>query len=122
MTTETRSRGALHVLLARPYLLLAIAFGVALYFGLTPWIMRPMTRALIGWNAGVILFTSLMFFLFMRNMDVTAMKARALEHDEGGHLILLIAILAAVASVGALVAELQDAKNHAYTGLHVLLA
>ena len=122
MTEERSSGGVLHVLAARPYLLTAIAFGVVLYFISGLWFMREITRALIGWDGGVLLFLLLMLFLFMRNQDVDDMKRRAIAHDEGGHLVLIIAILAAVASVGALIAELSVAKDHPDGGFRLALA
>jgi len=108
-------------LINRPYLLTAIAAGVAIYFAAGSWLPREVTRALIGWDAGVIVFLILTFF-FMSNSDPSVMKRRALGHDEGGHLILLLTILASVASVGALVAELSAAKGSAYGGYRVALA
>jgi uncharacterized membrane protein len=118
--------GATHrwfgVVAARPYLLAAIFLGVVLYLASGHWFMRDVTRALIGWDGGVILFLMLMFFLFMRNQDVDDMKRRAIAHDEGGHLVLIIAILASVASVGALIAELSAAKDHPDGGFRLALA
>ena len=108
-------------LLNRPYLLTAIAAGVALYFATAWWVPREVTRALIGWDGGVVVFLVLTFF-FMSNSDPAIMKRRALSHDEGGHLILLLTLLASVASVGALVAELSAAKGSAYGGYRVALA
>ena len=112
MASETGTGFApLRPLINRPYLLAATAVGIALYFALSPWIARPVTRALIGWDTGVILFLALMLFFFMRDVDVERIKKRAIAHDEGGHLILLLTIFASVASVGALVAELSLAKG-----------
>ena len=108
-------------LLARPYLLAAIAFGIVLYFASVPWVARPITRALVGWNGGVMLFLALALNM-MRTADLARMKRQALSHDEGGRLILLLTIFAAVASVGALVAELAIAKGSGNTVLHIVLA
>src|SRR5471032_1137388 len=98
-------------LLRRPHLLVAVILGVVIYVALQPWVTRDITRALLGWNGGIILF--LVFsFLFMSGADAHCMKRRAIAHDEGGHLILALTLFAAVASVGALVAELTQAKGH----------
>lgn len=43
----------------------------------------------------------------MRGADRDSIKRRAIEHDEGRHLMPLIATLAAIASMGALAAELS---------------
>jgi uncharacterized membrane protein len=122
MTSETR-RGVpvLGPLIRRPYLATAIAFGVAAYVGCAPWFEHEVTRALIAWNSGVVMFL-LLTFAFMSNGDAAVMKRRALAHDEGGHLILLLTILASVASVGAIVAELSIAKAHPDAGWRVMLA
>ncbi|HSC60772.1 MAG TPA: DUF1345 domain-containing protein [Rhizomicrobium sp.] len=122
MAKAKRPGGVLHMLAARPYLLSAIGLGIALYFASGLWIMRDITRLLIGWDGGVILFLFLMFFLFMRGQDTEQMKRRAIEHDEGGQFILLIAVLASVASVGALIAELSVAKDHPDGGFRLALA
>ena len=113
MPTEARrSIPILGAFLSRPFLLTAIILGVALYFVSQPWASGQITRALIGWNGGVIIFLCLMFFLFMHNTDIATIKQRAVTHDEGGHFILILTILASIASVGALVAELSLAKDH----------
>ena len=87
METEAR-RGVLRSMLNRPYLIAAVALGLALYFGLAPWTGAPVTRALIGWDAGVVLFLGLSF-RFMSGATPDTMMRRAVSHDEGGHLILV---------------------------------
>jgi len=124
MAGQTKSRRRVPILeplIQRPYLLTAILVGVALYFVTAAWVPREITRLLIGWNGGVILFLVLTFF-FMSNSDPAIMKRRALGHDEGGHLILVLTVLASVASVGALIAELSAAKGSQYGGYRVALA
>src|SRR5471032_1152422 len=102
-------------LLRRPHLFVAVILGVVIYFVLQPWVARDITRALLGWDGGIILF--LFFsFLYMSGADIDRMKRRAIAHDEGGHLILALTLLAAVASVGALIAELTEAKGQG--GVH----
>jgi uncharacterized membrane protein len=120
MASET-SVGTLRSVLNRPYLIAAVVLGVALYFGLTPWIAPRVTRGLIGWDCGVLLFLALSFY-FMSGATADTMKRRAIEHDEGGHLILIMTIFASVASVWALIAELSAAKGDPNGGLHVALA
>jgi len=114
--------GFLRPLINRPYLLAATTLGVALYFAVSPWVARPITRALIGWDAGVTLFLALMLFVFMPDVDVERIKKRAIAHDEGGHLILLLTIFASIASVGAMVAELSLAKADPNGAWRVALA
>jgi uncharacterized membrane protein len=108
-------------LLSRRYLLTAIAFGVVLYFAASVWIEREITRALIGWDGGVILFLALIGRMMSR-ADAAQMKRSAIEHDEGKHIILLLTLVASTASVGALIAELSAAKAQPGTDLRVALA
>ena len=110
----------LRPLINRPYLVTAIAAGVALYFASAPWLSRPITRALAGWDAGVLLFLGFALFL-MRRVDIEQIKQRAARLDEGGHLIFLLTIVAAIASVGALLAELSIAKGTPDAALRVAL-
>ncbi len=111
----------MRVLASRSYLFAAAAISIAVFFAAWPWIPSNITRALIGWNIGVLVYLG-MAFSFMTNVDIERMKGRALSHDEGGHAILVVTILAAVASIGALVAELSDAKGHSGAGMRVALA
>jgi uncharacterized membrane protein len=111
-SNERRGIPILGPFLSRPYLLTSIVLGIALYFACAPWVSGTITRALVGWNGGVVIFLGLMLFLFMRNTDIATIKQRAITHDEGGHFILILTILASIASVGALVAELSLAKDH----------
>lgn len=116
----TWKRGLLP-LLHRPYLMTAIAVGVVLSFATAPWIERGMTRALIGWDGGIAVFLCFSF-LYMLGADSNCMKRRAIDHDEGRHVMLVITMLAAVASVVALAVELSAAKGQSGGGLRVALA
>jgi uncharacterized membrane protein len=122
MTQDMARRGPLQALVTRPYLVSAVVLGFALYFVSGHWLVREITRALIGWDGGVIFFLCAMVFIVMRDVDIASMKRRAIEHDEGGHLILIITILASVVSIGALIAELSEAKSNPAGGWRVALA
>jgi uncharacterized membrane protein len=111
----------LRPLACRPHLLIAIFFGLVLYFGCSHWAAREVTRALVGWDGGIVLFL-LLSMHFMSGIDHDTLKRRAIAHDEGGHLILIFTILASVASIGALVAELSAAKGHPGGELRIALA
>ena len=118
----SRRRGTLlQPFASRPHLMAAVLFGLMLFFGTSIWAMRDITRVLIGWDGGVLLFLALAI-LFMWGADHESMKRRAIEHDEGRHLMLLLTTLAAIASVGALVAELSAAKGNPGGGLRIALA
>ena len=110
-----------HAFWHRPYLLAAIAAGLVVGFGAAPWLHRPITRALVGWDFGILVFVG-SALVFMLSADMTCMKRRALAHDDGGRFIFPLTIFAAIASVVALAAELSDAKGQAGAGLRAGLA
>jgi uncharacterized membrane protein len=122
---DAQARGGLPILrplMSRPYLLTGIASGIIAYFVAGAWLERATTRALIGWDAGVIVFLALIFFLYMPRADIARMKEKAIEHDEGGRFILLLTLFAAVASVGALIAELAIGKGSPGVEIRIALA
>jgi len=108
-------------LLKRPYLLTGIAIALLVYFASAPWIAREVTRLLLSWDAGVISFL-LLTLPFASCGDTKEMRQRARAHDAGSRVILLVTLLASVASVGALIAELSDAKAHPSGDFRVALA
>ena len=98
-----------------------IALGLAVYVLGGAYVHNPITRSLIGWDCGVVLFVA-WSFIWMMGVQPDTMKKRAIEHDEGRHLVLALAVFAAVASIGALVAELSISKGQAGAHLRVGLA
>lgn len=111
----------LQPLVSRPHLLIATLLGIATYAFTGFWMPRAITRALIGWDGCVLAFLGLSG-LFMMGADHERMKRRAIAHDEGRHLMLGLTTVAAVASIGALVAELSEAKGHPEADLRLMLA
>ena len=114
------------LLLARPRLMFSIALGllVALLLPQT-FIVQTVTRAIIAWNAGAILY----LILAMRMMFASSheqMRVRALMEDEGNTVVLVLVVTTALACIGAIVAELavakglQGATRHAHIALAVL--
>lgn len=99
------------IFLSRPYLFIGIAVGVASYFVVAPWVPRPITRAIIGWDAGIVVFLC-HSLLFMRDANGARLRERAIGHEIGDRAVLLAAVLASVASIGALVAELSSDKRY----------
>jgi len=96
---------------ARPHFLISIAAGVAGYFVFRAWLPREITRLIVAWDTGVATFCVLSVAA-MIDVSHERIKARALHHDEGRHVILALTLLAAAASVAAILAELGDAKGH----------
>jgi uncharacterized membrane protein len=98
-------------LLHRPYLLAGIAAGAALYLLALPFAPRPITRVVIAWDGGLAMYLCLSL-LFMRDANAKRLKQRAVEHKIGDRLVLVAAILASVASIGALGSELSSDKGY----------
>src|SRR5690349_19637746 len=111
----------MRALLKRPYLLTGMAIALICFFSGAPLVPRVITRLLLGWDLGVISFLGLALNL-ARCDSQEQMRKRACEHDAGSGAILLFTVLAAVASVGALIAELSDAKAHPSGDFRVALA
>ena len=79
------------------------------------------TKLLVAWDVGVVLYLALVFALFSR-FDLTVVRQRAAMYDEGGLTILILTVAAAVASLGAIVAELGAVTTHASRGPYFALA
>lgn len=81
------------------------------------------TRFLIGWNTGTCLFLTLAGFMFASSSK-DKMVSRAKMEDEGEWGVLLFVVVAAVASVAAIVVELGLVKdlNPAEKTAHIALA
>lgn len=93
----------------RPRLTLCAAIGIAVGV-LTPGIEHAVTRSLLGWNVGVWLFLLLVGVLMAR-ADHDHLRRSAIAQAEGAALVLTLVILAAVASIVAIVIELSAVKG-----------
>jgi len=78
------------------------ALGV---FRILPAEWRVMTRTLLAWDAGVSFYLALIYFLMAR-ASVDYIRRRAALEDETRIGILVLTVGAALASLGAIVAEL----------------
>lgn len=107
-----RRWGPLAALITRPRLLLAIGLGAAV--GLCLWLipndLRLSTRAILAWDTGAGAFVAMMMHT-MRCCPPEKLRGRAAAQDEGQHFILSLVLVAAIASIGAIAAELSLAKN-----------
>ena len=99
-------------LIHRPRLVGAFAVGaaVAVAFAVIPNNMLWSTRAVLSWDA-FCLFFIVATFRMMSECDGTKIRERAKTQDEGQHFILGLSIIAAVASLITIGAELSLAKN-----------
>ncbi len=102
---------ALQPITSRPYLVIGAIVGVLVFTFDGQFFTRTVTRGLVGWDCGLIAFTVLSLNS-MRDSDYQRMRARAIAHDEGRHFMLALAMVAAAASIAAIVAELSNAKGH----------
>src|SRR5215218_326780 len=83
--------------------------GMALFFAL-PTAERLATRILLGWDVAVTVYLALAFVMVSR-FDIALVRRRAATQDEGGTLILILTILAAIASLAAILAELGSTRG-----------
>ncbi len=106
---------------ARPGLLLAAAGAIALFW-LLPSDWRATTRALVAWTLFVSGYLAVVAVL-LGGANVEDIRKRAPVYDEGQGVILLLSVIAALASIGAIVAEMAAAKSGSRLGvLHIGLA
>ena len=103
---------------ARPRLLLAALLGVAVAVVL-PADWRISTRVLVGWDAGVA-FYLVAAFMLMGRADIGRIRRRAAVQDEGRFAILVLIVAAALASLGAIVAQLGAGRMPAHLALATL--
>ncbi len=75
-----------------------------------PFDLNMPVRLLAGWDIGVALYLALTHTMMSR-CEVSAIKQRAAEEDEGGFAILLLSIASTVASFVAIVFLLGNAKE-----------
>jgi uncharacterized membrane protein len=101
----------LRLVLSRPRLFtsVAVGFGVA-YFLPSTLVHLAVTRAIVGWNVGAILYLLLALHMMFGSSD-EQMRKRAVVEDEGNTVVLLMVITAALMCIGAIVAELAMVKD-----------
>ena len=104
---------------ARPRLFLSAALGVVVGL-LLPSEWRATTRLLVTWDVGVGLYLALAFQA-MAKADVARIRRRAAMLDEDRIAFLILTAGAALATIGAIVAELGD-KETARAPAHLALA
>jgi uncharacterized membrane protein len=110
------------VMRAHPRLFLGFVIGTAVYF-LLPHSLKLTTRLLLGWNAGTWFYFLTTGWLIFRATP-ESIRWNAKSSDEGRFFILILASLAAIASIGAIIAQLAIVKDFSGTmkALHIALA
>ncbi|SFK17439.1 DUF1345 domain-containing protein [Methylocapsa palsarum] len=97
------------VMRAHPRLFLGIGVGIAVYV-LIPHSLKLTTRLLLGWNAGTWFYFLTTGWLIVRATP-ESIRWHAKSSDEGRFFILILASVAAIASIGAIIAQLAIVKD-----------
>lgn len=110
-STISKSPKLFRIILSRPRLFSSILAGILIAIFLPKSLaLHPVTRAIIGWNAGAWLY--LIFAIRMMFWAThEKIRARAIAQDDGRFVILGMVIIAAIVSIGAIVAELSVVKD-----------
>lgn len=111
-----------HQLRARPRLITSAATGVVAYT-LLPIEHAASTRALVAWDVGAGLYLVLAWIMIGR-ATLDHMRWRARVQDDGAAVVLFLTVVAAIASLAAIVLELSGMKGLSATRqiVHVGLA
>ena len=98
-------------LTARPFLLTGTASGVAIYF-LLPLSLAPLTRAILGWNGGVLVFLAASAARFSLSRP-DQMPGYAAAQEEGEWTIFGLTIAGVAFSFAAILGEFSSLNQHA---------
>ena len=115
-TKAKRPAWIVRVAMAHRRLFVSAAIGIATLLVLGATRMSLVERMLIGWDVGVVIYLVAAAFVMARCSTAAAIKKNASIQDEGGFAILILAVAAAVASLGAIFIELAalDRQNPSY--------
>ena len=95
--------------LGHPRLWIAFIAGTALFFFL-PHEWSALSRVLVCWNSGVLLFLALIF-IWMRRLTAAQICTKYIEEDATAPFILVFVVFAAVVSLFAIVEPLATIKQ-----------
>ncbi len=115
----------IRILVSRPRLILSFVTGFVVAGVVRQFLgeLREVTHFLLAWDLSVALYLILAFWM-MAHCSVGEIRRQALIQDEGGFAILVLTIVAAAASVGAVISWLELASREetfAPAGLTFLL-
>jgi len=94
---------------ARPRLLASVVVSIVVIATL-PAVWRLTTRLLVGWDIGLVLYLALAYHL-MTGAHVGTIRERANAEDEGRIAILVLTVVAGLASLGAILVELRTSAD-----------
>ena len=124
-TRPRRMPYLVRVIRTRPRLFLSAVCAAAVVAVLPAATFRFPTRLLIGWNVGVAAYLAFAYYMIAHS-DVARIKRRAATQDEGRFAILILTAGAALASLGAILAELgsggRQPPNLALAALTIVLS
>jgi uncharacterized membrane protein len=122
-TKAKRPAWIVRVGMAHRRLFISAALGIATMLVLHATGIRTVASMLIGWDVGVLIYLGAAAYVMAQCSTVAAIKKNASIQDEGAFAILVLAVAAAIASLGAIFAELA-VLNHddPYYGLYIALA
>jgi uncharacterized membrane protein len=124
MTEQIQSHRRLplpvRIVRARPRLFISALIG-AVVIALCPSDWRIATRLLVGWDVGLALYLGLMLRM-MSVAEVRHIRMRAKLQDEGQIAVLTLTAIAALASLGAIVALLGMSEAGNREPAHLILA
>ena len=117
MTRRSTSQGLLRlahplrVMAARPRLALSVAVGIATASCLPlDMALHSVTRAIVGWNAGALLYLALaMHLMFWSTPE--KLRSRAVHQDLGSVAVLALVMVSALMCLAAIVFELGVVKD-----------
>ncbi|MBY6264107.1 DUF1345 domain-containing protein [Azospirillum sp. 412522] len=104
----------------RPSLSGALAIALLAGAGTAPW-LRPTTALLVGWDCGVAAYI-LLASVLMSRATIASMRRRAKLLDPGKWGVLAGAVLASLAALVAIGAELVSAKGSPHEGMAAILS
>jgi uncharacterized membrane protein len=120
-SVAARRKWPLNILLARPRLLISILVGIAVGVLLPRYFseLRGVTQFLVGWDVAVGLYLILAFWMIAHS-TVADIHRQYLLQDEGGFAILVLTIVSAAASVGAVFGWIEMATRAETFSMHGL--
>ena len=119
-TKAQRPAYLVRVGMAHRRLVISVLIGVATMLALPA---APITRILIGWDLGVVIYLVWAAVVMSQCTSVAQMKANAAAQDEGALAILILVAASGMASLIAIFAELAALeRTDPHYGIYVVLA
>ena len=119
-TKANRPTYLIRVGIAHKRLIISVVLGLIVMAAMPA---SPITRMLIGWDVGVLVYLVAAAVVMTQCTSVAQMKKSAAAQDEGAFAILILTVVAAMASLVAIFAELAAVdRTDPHYGLYAALA